>query len=136
MPAWKLREKGCTPTGQLYLLVDIWFGSDTTIPPDLTNDFVLDIPRYEYPIVKRADGYWLHKDGSYIRPNVAEGMDSGLFQRLETAVNVRQRVADKIKAYIQRAIVRGDRGDKTAAIVRDSTDRRDQLTLVDNEGAT
>lgn len=149
MPVWKLREKGCCPNGSLYLLVDIWFGADATGEPDLTNDFVLDIPRFENPIIKNASGDWLHINGRFIRENVAVTMDPALFQRQQTEVDVRQRVTRLIDAYIQRAMAKGYRGDhtgdaskpffvgnvrvpqtRTVTIERDTVDRRGQLSTV------
>lgn len=153
MPVWKVREKGSTPEGRLYLLVDFWFGNDTSGRPDLTNDFVLDVPRHEYPINKRqSDGWWELLDGTFIRPNVAETMPADSFKRTETVVDVRARVNRIVRAYFARAIQRQYSGDHTGdatkpfrvagqvipqrlstVIQRDQTDRRQQLAEIETD---
>ena len=153
MPVWKIREKGCTPEGRVYLLVDFWFGDDTGARPDLTNDFVLDVPRHEYPINKRqSDGWRELLDGTFVRPNIAETMDASLFKRTEMLVDVRQRVSRIVRAYFARAIQRQYSGDHTGdatkpfrvagqvipqrtttVIERDLIDRRQQLAEIQTD---
>lgn len=135
MPVWKLREKSCTPEGRLYLVVDIWAGDTADGEPDLTNDFIIDVPQFEYQLVRDGSGNVQLKDGTWVTSAIARTLDGSLLAKTEERVDPRARVRRIVRSYIQRALGRNERGDKTSKrIERDAIDRRSQLADVGNVG--
>jgi hypothetical protein len=104
-------------TGLTYVLVHFWIDEAARLdgdPPDLVNDFRMQLLDEAERVVTNGDG-WLKRlsDGVFMDPETLEPDDETEWERETYTVDTPAVVLANIEAYIERAEARGYSGDHT-----------------------
>lgn len=122
-------------TGELYLVVKFWDdGQDPdTDPPDLINDFVMQLRATRQRIVTDGQGQLKLTDGSFIDPPDIDDDTAYDFEFETVDVDVAARVEKNILAYWDRAKKRNEVAAARVSFVdaRRQTDRTDPHGVMD-----
>jgi hypothetical protein len=124
-------------SGHAFILVDFWaskadFGASK--PPVLTNDFLMQLRPTGQRIVTNAEGWLKRKDGVFVDPETLDDSSEPEpeWERETVDRELPAEIRANIKAYWERAQVRGDRGSKIdPRIQRNETDPHGVLARAD-----